>query len=368
MVPFGGYLLPVSYGAEGIATSHIHTRKHCSVFDVSHMMQTEVRGRDRIAFLEGVTTADLINMADNTATLSIFTDPLTGGILDDLIITKTTLGYYYLVSNASRRSHDQKLLKEAQAAMRAKGKDVELRFLDPDERALLAVQGPDTAKVLQPLTDVDLSHLYFMESTLATVAGVSGCRITRCGYTGEDGVEISIPADQAVKVAELLLASEVALVKPAGLGARDSLRLEAGMCLYGNDIDHTITPVEAGLSWLVAKRRRTTADFPGATVITDQLRDGPKRKRVGLTSRGPSARAGAAVLDLTDTSDDDIVGYVTSGCPSPSLGGNIAMGYVRSELAKSGTKVLLRVRDKRVEATVCKLPFVTSKYYVRQDK
>jgi aminomethyltransferase len=144
-------------------------------------------------------------------------------------------------------------------------------------------------------------------------------------------------------------------------------RLEAGMCLYGSDIDHTITPVEAGLSWLVAKRRRTTADFPGASVITDQLRDGPKRKRVGLKSRGPSARAGAVIHVLTDTSDEDIVGYVTSGCPSPSLGGNIAMGYVRSELAKSGTKLLLKVRDKRVEATVCKLPFVPSKYYVRQD-
>lgn len=366
MVPFGGYLLPVSYGAEGIAASHLHTRQHCSVFDVSHMMQTEVRGRDRLPFLESVTTVDLINMRDNTATLTVFTDSITGGILDDLIITKTPLGYYHLVSNAARRSQDQKLLQEAQAAMKAKGKDVELRFLDPDEQALLAVQGPDTAKILQPLVDVDLSRLYFMESTLATIAGVSGCRITRCGYTGEDGVEISLPADQAIKVAEMLLSSEVASVKPAGLGARDSLRLEAGMCLYGNDIDHTTTPVEAGLSWLVAKRRRTTADFPGATVIIDQLRNGPRRKRVGLKSRGPSARSGATVYAMTEASDEDIVGYVTSGCPSPSLGCNIAMGYVRSELAKSGTKVLLAVRDKRVEATVCTLPFVPSKYYVRR--
>jgi aminomethyltransferase len=144
-------------------------------------------------------------------------------------------------------------------------------------------------------------------------------------------------------------------------------RLEAGMCLYGNDIDHTTTPVEAGLSWLVAKRRRTTADFPGATVITDQLRNGPGRKRVGLKSRGPPARAGAAIYALTDTMHEDTIGYVTSGCPSPSLGGNIAMGYVRSEMAKSGTKVLLKVREKRVEATVCKLPFVPSKYYVKKS-
>ena len=143
-------------------------------------------------------------------------------------------------------------------------------------------------------------------------------------------------------------------------------RLEAGMCLYGKDIDHTTTPVEAGLSWLVAKRRRTTADFPGATVIIDQLRNGPRRKRVGLKSRGPPARSGATVYAMTDASDEDIVGYVTSGCPSPSLGCNVAMGYVRSELAKSGTKVLLAVRDKRVEATVCAMPFVPSKYYFKR--
>ncbi|KAJ9578120.1 hypothetical protein L9F63_025021, partial [Diploptera punctata] len=227
---------------------------------------------------------------------------------------------------------------------------------------------PDMAKVLQPLTDVDLSELYFMDSTLATVAGVPRCRITRCGYTGEDGVEISLPADEAVKVVEMLLASEVAPVKPAGLGARDSLRLEAGLCLYGNDIDHTTTPVEAGLSWVVAKRRRTTADFPGASVIIDQLRDGPGKKRVGIISRGPPARSDAPVLASTDSTQEDIVGYITSGSPSPSLGGNIAMGYVRTEMSKIGTKVLLKVRDKRVEGIVCKLPFVPTKYYIRKDK
>lgn len=366
MVPFGGYLLPVSYGSEGIAASHVHTRQHSSLFDVSHMMQTEVRGRDRLAFLESITTADLVNLPDNTATLTVFTDPLTGGILDDLIITKTTLGYYHVVSNAARRSHDQKLLQETQAEMRARGKDVDLHFLDPDEQALLALQGPDSSKVLQALTDVDLSHLYFMDSTLATVGGVPRCRITRCGYTGEDGMEISLPADQAVKVAEMILASELAPVKPAGLGARDSLRLEAGLCLYGNDIDHTTTPVEAGLSWVVAKRRRITADFPGASVIIHQLRDGPGRKRVGIMSRGPPARGDAPVLAWTKSTDEDIIGYITSGSPSPSLGGNIAMGYVRTEMSKPGTKVLLKVRDKRVEGTVCKLPFVPTKYYMRR--
>ncbi|KAJ9599493.1 hypothetical protein L9F63_010025, partial [Diploptera punctata] len=327
MVPFGGYLLPVSYGSEGIAASHLHTRKHCSLFDVSHMMQTEVRGRDRLTFLESITTADLVNLPDNTAALTVFTDPLTGGILDDLIITKTTLGYYHLVSNASRRSQDQKLLKETQAALRARGKDIELRFLDPDEQALLALQGPDMAKVLQPLTDVDLSELYFMDSTLATVAGVPRCRITRCGYTGEDGVEISIPADEAGHQSS-----------PAGLGARASLRLEAGLCLYGNDIDHTTTPVEAGLSWVVAKRRRTTADFPGASVIIDQLRDGPGKKRVGIISRGnlrPGVDGPHSRIARLDTSGPSGLHHLNRlGSPSrPSLGGNIAMGYVRTEMS-----------------------------------
>ncbi|XP_066993333.1 aminomethyltransferase, mitochondrial [Anabrus simplex] len=365
MVPFAGFLLPVTYGSEGIATSHLHTRNQCSLFDVSHMMQTEVRGKDGIEYLESICTADLKALPENTATLTVFTDPITGGILDDLIVTKTTLGYLYVVSNASRRSEDQKLMLRAEREFLNQGKKVELRFFSPEERSLLALQGPRAIEALQPLVDVDLAQLYFMGSTLTSVAGIPRCRVTRCGYTGEDGVEISIPAEHATVVAETLLESSVAPIKPAGLGARDTLRLEAGLCLYGHDIDHTTTPVEAGLAWLVGKRRRSTADFPGANVVLQQLRSGVSRRRVGLrSSGGPPARAGARILDQAD----EQVGHVTSGCPSPSLGCNIAMGYVQSPVAKAGTKVRLEVRGKTVDAEVVKLPFVPSRYYTRGDK
>ncbi|CAG2056343.1 unnamed protein product, partial [Timema podura] len=231
MVPFAGFLLPVSYGGESIAASHLHTRKHCSVFDVSHMLQTEIRGKDRLEFLESLCTADLQNLEDNKSVLTVFTDSITGGILDDLVVTKTALGYLHVVSNASRRYQDQLLMIKAQ------------------KRALLAVQGPDAAQVLNSLVDVDLEQLPFMTSTLATVGDVPRCRITRCGYTGEDGVEISVSGDKAEHLAGLMLQSSN--VKMAGLGARDTLRLEAGMCLHGSDIDHTTTPVEAGLSFVI---------------------------------------------------------------------------------------------------------------------
>nr|CAD7407681.1 unnamed protein product [Timema cristinae] len=251
MVPFAGFLLPVSYGGESIAASHLHTRKHCSVFDVSHMLQTEIRGKDRLKFLESLCTADLENLEANKSVLTVFTDSITGGILDDLVVTKTALGYLHVVSNASRRYQDQLLMIKAQDTWRSSGKDVQCQFLPPEERALLAVQGPETAQVLNSLVDVDLEQLTFMTSTLATVGDVPRCRVTRCGYTGEDGVEISVRGDKAEYLAGLLL--ESSSVKMAGLGARDTLRLEAGMCLHGSDIDHTTTPVEAGLSFVIGK-------------------------------------------------------------------------------------------------------------------
>nr|CAD7440869.1 unnamed protein product [Timema bartmani] len=304
MVPFAGFLLPVSYGGESIAASHLHTRKHCSVFDVSHMLQTEIRGKDRLEFLESLCTADLQNLEDNKSVLTVFTDSITGGILDDLVVTKTALGYLHVVSNASRRYQDQLLMIKAQDAWRSLGKDVQCQFLTPEERALLAVQGPDAAQVLNSLVDVDLEQLPFMTSTLATVGDVPRCRITRCGYTGEDGVEISVSGDKAEHLAGLLLQSSN--VKMAGLGARDTLRLEAGMCLHGSDIDHTTTPVEAGLSFVIAKRRRESADFPGSKVILHQLKNGPSRCRVGLrASPGPPVRAGARILTAEG---DDVVG------------------------------------------------------------
>ncbi|KAJ8891404.1 hypothetical protein PR048_010920 [Dryococelus australis] len=250
MVPFAGFLLPLSFGAEGVAASHRHTRSHCSLFDVSHMLQTEVRGKDRVAFLESLCPADLRTLLPNRAALTVFTHPITGGILDDLVVSNTSLGFLHIVSNAGRRLEDKELLEQRQVEFRARGQDVDLVFLEPEERALLAIQGPNTERVLQHLVDVDLRDLSFMATTAARL-GDFRCRLTRCGYTGEDGVEVSLRAEHTAQAVEMILESDPDCIKMAGLGARDSLRLEAGLCLYGSDIDMNTTPVEAGLSWLI---------------------------------------------------------------------------------------------------------------------
>ena len=238
----------------------------------------------------------------------------------------------------------------------AQGRDVSVEVL---ERGLLAVQGPATARLLQPLTPLDLGKLTFMRTAAAEVCGLA-CRVTRCGYTGEDGVEISVAAGEAAQLAERLLQAGGDELRLAGLGARDSLRLEAGLCLYGNDIDETTTPIEAALAWTIAKRRRAARDFPGAETILAQLRDKPARRRVGLVSEGAPARAGARIV----TADGEPVGAVTSGCPSPALKHNVAMGYVAAAHAKIGTELLLEVRKQRVPARVAKMPFVPARYYM----
>ncbi|XP_034240925.1 aminomethyltransferase, mitochondrial [Thrips palmi] len=367
MVPFAGFVLPVQYGAVSIGDSHLHTRAagSASLFDVSHMLQTEVHGKDRAAFMESLTTADVQGLAPDSGTLTVFTDPTTGGILDDLIVCSTSEGKLFVVSNAGRRQHDQKLMLQAEERLRAAGKDVTLRFMEPEEQSLLALQGPGAAKALAPLLEgADLDKLYFMRTVSAKVAGVP-CRVTRCGYTGEDGVEISMASEHALKVAQALLDAKTAAVQLAGLGARDSLRLEAGLCLYGSDIDATTTPVEAGLAWLVAKRRREAADFPGASVILKQLKEGTLRRRVGLVpvERGPPARGHTAIY-AKGKEAEDAIGEVTSGCPSPSLGHSIAMGYVQTPHNKVGTEVHLLVRNKYVRAKVTKMPFVQAHYYM----
>lgn len=216
------------------------------------------------------------------------------------------------------------------------------------------------AQVVQEGASVDLSKLTFMNSTIATLFGIENCRITRCGYTGEDGVEISVPTDRTVELAEALMASKITDVRLAGLGARDSLRLEAGLCLYGNDIDENTTPIEGTLAWTIAKRRRQEANFPGADHILKQLKDKPKKKRVGFISKGPPARGGTPILDAEGKV---IIGHITSGCPSPSLKVNVAMGYVDAGHAKNGTEVKFEVRKKTIDAKVSKMPFVPAGYY-----
>ncbi|EZA59968.1 aminomethyltransferase, mitochondrial [Ooceraea biroi] len=355
IVNFAGWLLPVQY-RETIAVSHLHTRSLASLFDVSHMLQTRVSGKDAGEFLESLTTCDLINLNKGAATLTVFTND-NGGILDDLIITKDDENRYFVVSNAGRRDEDVQLLLERQEDFKKLGKNVFVDFLNPLQHGLVALQGPTAAKVLQSLVKIDLSKLKFMNSVKTEVAD-SLVRVSRCGYTGEDGFEISVPAKDAVNLVERIL--EIPDIKLAGLGARDSLRLEAGLCLYGHDINEETTPVEAALTWLVAKRRRAEANFPGAQRILSQIKTGAKKKRVGLLlGQGPPAREGAPIL----TPEGERVGSVTSGGPSPTLGRPIAMGYMPPDLAQFGGGVLVEVRGKTYKATVTKMPFVKANYY-----
>lgn len=243
-------------------------------------------------------------------------------------------------------------------------KDVAIEYVD--DRGLVALQGPLAAAVLQQHVPYDLSKQPFMTSRLTQVVGVDACRVTRCGYTGEDGFELSIPAARAEHIVEHLLGATD--VQMAGLGARDTLRLEAGLCLYGNDIDETTTPIEAGLTWTIGKRRREQCNFPGAIKILQQIRDKPSKRRVGLRAavgaeNGPPPRTGYQVVQSSDVSDATGVGKVTSGCRSPSLQTNIAMAYVAAASAKVGTAVQVEVRGKRHAYIVSKMPFVPSKYF-----
>ena len=371
MVPFAGYLMPVTYGSESISQSHLHVRSVGGLFDVSHMLQSIISGPNRVKMLESITVADVANLPLGQSVLSLITNEQ-GGIEDDCIITNSG-DFIYLVTNAGCIEKDQRILNEAAD----KVKDVKIEYISRSH-SLVAAQGPLVASILQQgIKSYQLKDQRFMTSKLTEVASVLGCRVTRCGYTGEDGFEISVESRDVIKLVEFILntAPETSKdaspnqIKLAGLGARDTLRLEAGLCLYGNDIDSTTTPVEAALTWTIAKRRRNANDpgpkFPGFDVVMNQIKDSSKvpRKRVGLLaqSSGPSARSGTAI----STADGKKIGTVTSGCPSPSLSGaNIAMAYLSSN-HKIGTTVHAGIRNKSFEYRVTKMPFVPSNYYLK---
>ncbi|XP_015784994.1 aminomethyltransferase, mitochondrial [Tetranychus urticae] len=361
MVPFAGYSMPVLYSDLSINDSHLHTRSKASLFDVSHMLQTRVYGKDRFQFAHDLTVTDVKNLKPNQGSLSLFTNH-SGGIIDDLIITNTDSNFLYIVSNAGCMEKDISLMVDHCAKLRNQGKDVSLEFIN-DGYSLIALQGPSSMSCLQSQVDFDLSVLYFMYSKVSSIAGIDGCRITRCGYTGEDGFELSIPNESVQIIVETLLDASDGTIKLAGLGARDTLRLEAGLCLYGNDIDEATTPIEAGLAWTISKTRRETRDFPGADIIMKQLKDKPTRRRVGLKSvdKGPPARHGFQILDSETGAE---IGKVTSGCPSPSLNTNIAMGYLKAGKGKLGSTVKCLIRNKQYEFEVTKMPFVPSQYYM----
>jgi aminomethyltransferase len=355
MVGFAGYAMPVQYDPTGalaqrcrggVLAEHLHCRGQAALFDVSHMGQATLTGNSAAAALETLVPGDIAGLKPGRQRYTLLTNEA-GGILDDLMVATLEPGKFFLVVNASRKADD---FTHIEAALPAG-----VRLTPHPDRALLALQGPQASAVLSRLCPA-AAGLPFMGVAAALVRGIP-CLLSRSGYTGEDGFEISVPAERAVDLATLLV--EQPEVVPAGLGARDSLRLEAGLCLYGNDIDELTTPVEAGLTWVIGKRRKLNWDFPGGLAIRDQLDNGAGRLRVGLRPDGRApARAGAAIAALDDTE----AGTITSGGFGPSVNAPIAMGYVRRDLAADGTALSLLVRGKRLAATVAPMPFVPHRY------
>jgi aminomethyltransferase len=346
LVPFAGYEMPVHF-ADGILKEHLHTRAAAGLFDVSHMGQLALHGDDAAAALEKLVPGELQALKPGRMRYTMLLNDA-GGILDDLMVTRTDDGLSVVV-NAACKENDIAVIEDAMPAC------VRMEVLA--DRALLALQGPTAASVLQALTEADLAAHRFMASASMKVGGID-CIVSRSGYTGEDGFEISVAAADAEALAQRLLDDDA--VRPIGLGARDSLRLEAGLCLYGHDIDTETTPVEAGLAWSIGKRRREEGGFPGDAVIQRQLRDGTARCRVGIRPDGRApVREGAVLLDGSESE----IGAVTSGGFGPSVGAPIAMGYVAAAKAAAGTPVNAVVRGKPLAARVADMPFVEHRYY-----
>ncbi|MCZ6863658.1 MAG: glycine cleavage system aminomethyltransferase GcvT [Alphaproteobacteria bacterium] len=344
MVPFADYEMPVQFPA-GVLKEHLHTRASAGLFDVSHMGQARLTGDDPAAALETLVPGDIKALKPGAMRYTLLTSE-SGGILDDLMVTNAG-DHLFVVVNAACKDADF-------AHMSTKlGGRCTLEIL-PDQ-ALIAVQGPKAAQVVASLAP-DADALTFLTGAAMDIANAPGF-VTRSGYTGEDGFEISIQGEHAEAVAQALL--DRTEVEPIGLGARDSLRLEAGLCLYGHDIDETTSPIEAALAWTIGKRRREEGGFPGAEIILGQLKDGVSRKRVGLLPEGRApAREGTQITDHADRT----IGVVTSGGFGPSLGGPVAMGYIERAAAEIGNEVALNVRGTARPAKIAKMPFVPPNY------
>lgn len=342
MVPFAGYDMPVQYPA-GVKTEHLHTRAKAGLFDVSHMGQVRLTGEGAAADIETLIPGDIQALSAGRMRYTMFTNP-EGGILDDLIVTNAG-DHLFVVVNAGCKEQDI-------AHMRA---NLSCGIEELPDRALLALQGPSAEAVLASHA-AEVADMKFMTARAVSIAG-HDCFVTRSGYTGEDGYEISVPGETAAAFAEMLLAHpDVELI---GLGARDSLRLEAGLCLYGHDIDETTTPVEANLTWAINKRRRVEGGFPGSDKILGQLADGALRRRVGIRLEGRApAREGTELVDDAGTA----IGHITSGGFGPTLEGPVAMGYVDSRFSETGCQINAMVRGKPLPARVAALPFVAANY------
>ena len=348
MVGFGGYDMPVQYAGEfgGVLAEHRWTREHAGLFDVSHMGQCKITGADATAQFERFTPGDYAVLKAGRQKYSLLLNA-EGGIIDDLMAGRPDHDGLFVVVNAGNKDEDFAFWNANLEG------DAKLTVLD---RALIAIQGPEAAEVMAAHEPI-LAEMGFMDCARLMLFGAD-CYVSRSGYTGEDGYEISVPADQAERIWNTLL--EDARVKPIGLGARDSLRLEAGLPLHGHDIDPTTSPVEGALTFALSKSRKERADFAGAERVLKELADGPSRVRVGLiVKEGAPAREGAEIADA----EGNVIGKVTSGGPSPTLGKNIAMGFVPPAFAALGTALKVIVRGKTAAAEVVAMPFVAQRYY-----
>ena len=349
MVPFAGYDMPVQYPA-GIIKEHLHTREAAGLFDVSHMGQVVIEGPGSTRVLESLVPVDLQALPVNGQTYALLTNDA-GGVRDDLIITRWDEERFFLVVNAACKAADIAHLRS-----HLDGQTLEVL----EDRALLALQGPRAREVMAELCD-DAVRLVFMSGCHTTLDGVPAF-ITCSGYTGEDGFELSVPASQADAIARRLLAFDA--VAPVGLGARDSLRLEAGLCLYGHELSETIDPVQAGLLWSISKSRRPDGErpggFPGAEEIFERIDNKPALRRVGLAIEGKRpVREGQSVLDA----GGEVVGEICSACYGASVGGPIAMAYVARSLGEPGTALQVDVRGRMVPVTVTRMPFTPQRYF-----
>lgn len=350
MVPFAGYEMPVQYPL-GVKKEHIHTREASGLFDVSHMGQVKLVGANAAQALEKLVPVDIMDLPLGKQKYAFFTNEQ-GGIMDDLMVANYG-DYLYVVVNAACKEQDI-------AHMRANlGDDVSVEVLE--DRALIAIQGPKTAEALGRIQPA-LQNMVFMDTQLIAIDGVE-CFVSRSGYTGEDGYEISIPASETARLVKLFLAQPE--IEAIGLGARDSLRLESGLCLYGHDIDTTTTPLEASLIWAISKNRRTDGEraggFPGADVILNQIINKDwTRKRVGLLGEGRAPiREGAELFNEAG----DKIGVITSGSYGPTIGKPVAMGYVATAYSSLETKIFAEVRGKKLAMIVSRAPFIEQRYF-----